>query len=208
MSTTKSVCSDQQTSRFQVVLKREIISETMLKSSLALFFFSALLSVLCFSVCHTVVKRKAPDGQLYVFAKLDKCVSVKSEEPCPVSWPLSDLYSKLYKQQNCAVKSVVDLYRTVRIPEQCTEAMRKTYCSQVTPRCSSKGVDFGDALNTCRNLDNFCSAQFVSKLQKRGSCDKLFTGEVAFTQCVAITTPVKGVCPQPRFKVRKIFFYS
>ena len=179
----------------------------MSKTSLALFLFS-LLSVLCVSLSHTVVKRKAPDGQLYVFAKLDKCVSVESEETCPASWPLNDFYSKLYKPRNSAVKTVVDQYRTDGIPEPCIEVMRKTYCSQVTPQCSSKGVDFGDALNTCRNIDNSCPAQFVSKLQKGGFCDKLLTGEVAFTQCVALITPVKGVCPQPRFNVRKIFFYS
>ena len=179
----------------------------MLKSSLSLFLFS-LLSVLCFSLGHTVVKRKAPDDQLYVFAELDKCVSVVSEEPCPVSWPLNDFYAKRYKQQNSAVKSLVDVYRTIGIPEQCTEAMRKIVCSQATPRCSLKGVDFGDALNECRNLDNSCSAEFVRQVQKQRFCDKLFTGEVAINHCVAVTTPVRGVCPQPRFKVRKRFFCS
>ena len=206
MSTARSFCSDKQTDRSQVVLKREIIScETMLKSSL--FFFS-LLSVLCVSLGHTVVKRKAPDGQLYVFAELDKCVSVVSEETCPVSRLLNDYYAKVYKQQNSAVKAVVDLYRTIGIPEQCTQAMRKIICSQGTPRCTSKGVDFGDALTECRNLDDSCPARFVRQVQKKRFCDELFTGEVAINQCVAVTTPVRGVCPQPRFKVRKRSFCS
>ena len=62
--------------------------------SVILYLLSYLMMKTNSTVCHTIVKRKAPEGQLYVFSKIKGCVTVKSEEPCPLTWQLNPFLAK------------------------------------------------------------------------------------------------------------------
>ena len=67
---------------------------------------------ICLSTCD-IVKKKAPDGQLYVFSDRKGCVSVQSQTPCTVAWQLSNQRAKTYEQTNNVVASQTKLYRNL-----------------------------------------------------------------------------------------------
>ena len=167
-----------------------------------LFSLSTFL-LICLSTCD-IVKRKAPDGQLYVFSDRKGCVSVKSQMPCTVSGQLNTYLAKTYNQSNNAVASQIQLYKRLGLDNNCVQALQKSLCSQVAPKCSTidDTSDYGDTKALCNDVYSSCPKNIVDALKKNGFCQSMKTGKQPNSPaCVAPSTPVTGVCPQPQFKV-------
>ena len=167
-----------------------------------LFSLSTFL-LICLSTCD-IVKRKAPDGQLYVFSDRKGCVSVQSQTPCPVSWQLNTFLAKNYKQNNEIVAVEIKKFRNIGLDDDCVQALQKSLCPQVAPRCSTVDdtSDYGDKTTLCNDVYSSCPPSIVVGLKKNGFCQSLKTGKQQNSPaCVAPSTPVIGVCPQPQFKV-------
>ena len=174
-----------------------------ISKSRTLSLLSTLLFLVCLSTCN-VVKRKAPDGQLYVFSNRKGCVSVQSQEPCTVSWQLNNYRATIYKQVNEIVASEMKIYRSLGLDVDCLEALRNTLCSQSTPRCSTADdtSDYGDKTTLCNDVYSSCPQNVVDSLKKNNFCQSLKTGKNPNSAaCVAPSTSITGVCPQPQFKV-------
>ena len=160
---------------------------------------------ICLSTCD-IVKRKAPDGQLYVFSDRKGCVSVQSQTPCTVAWQLSKQRAKIYERTNNVVALQTKLYRNLgyRLDNDCVQALQKSLCSQVVPKCSTidDTSDYGDTKTLCDDVYFSCPQSIVDGLKKNDYCQSLKTGKQPNSPaCVAPSTPVTGVCPQPQFKV-------
>ena len=167
-----------------------------------LFSLSTFL-LICLSTCD-IVKRKAPDGQLYVFSDRKGCVSVESQTPCTVSWQLNTYLAKTYNQSNNAVTSQTQLYKRLGLDNACVQALQKSLCSQVAPKCSTidDTSDYGDTKALCDDVYSSCRKNVVDALKKNGLCQLVITGKQPNSPaCVAPSTRVTGVCPQPQFKV-------
>ena len=167
-----------------------------------LFSLSTFL-LICLSTCD-IVKRKAPDGQLYVFSDRKGCVSVQSQTPCTVSWQLNNYFAKTYKQTNEIAATQTKLFRNLGVDSDCVQALQKILCSQVTPKCSTVDdtSDYGDTKTLCNDVYSSCPKNVVDALKKNGLCQLVITGKQPNSPaCVAPSTRVTGVCPQPQFKV-------
>ena len=167
----------------------------------SLFSLSTFL-LICLSTCD-IVKRKAPDGQLYVFSDRKGCVSVQSQMPCTVSGQLNTYLAKTYSQSNNVVASQIQLYKRLGLDNNCVQALQKSLCSQVAPKCSTidDTSDYGDTKALCNDVYSSCPKNIVDAL-KNGFCQSMKTGKQPNSPaCVAPSTPVTGVCPQPQFKV-------
>jgi hypothetical protein len=166
-------------------------------------FLLSMLLVICLSTCHSIVKRKAPDGQLYVFSDREGCESVQSQAPCTVSWQLNSYLAKGYNQRNKIVASTIQIYKDAGYDSSCRQALQKTLCSQGIPKCSTvDGTrDYGDVQKLCDEVYRFCPQVVVDILKKARFCQGLKTGKHSNGPCVAPSTPVTGACPQPKFKV-------
>ena len=173
-----------------------------ISKGLTLFLLSTFL-LICLSTCY-IVKRKAPDGQLYVFSNRKGCVSVQSQMPCTVSWQLNAHLAKTYDQSNKVVASQIQLYRNFGLDNNCIQALQKSLCSQATPKCSTVDdtSEYGDTTTLCNDVYSSCPQSIVDGLKKNNFCQSLKTGKTPNNPaCVAPLTPVAGVCPQPQFKV-------
>ena len=168
----------------------------------SLFLLSTFL-LICLSTCD-IVKRKAPDGQLYVFSDRKGCVSVQSQMPCTVSWQLNTYLAKTYNQSNNAVALQIKLYRELGLDNNCIQALQKSLCSQVAPNCSTVNdtSDYGDTKTLCDDVYSSCPQGTVDGLKDEDFCQSLKTGKQPNSPaCIAPLKPVTGVCPQPQFKV-------
>ena len=167
-----------------------------------LFSLSTFL-LICLSTCD-IVKRKAPDGQLYVFSGRKGCVSVQSQTPCTVSWQLNNYLAKIYKQANEIVATEIKIFRELKSDTNCLQALQKSLCSQVAPKCSTADdtSDYGDGKTLCDDVYSSCPRSIVDGLKKKRFCQSLKMGKQPNSPaCVAPSTPVTGICPQPQFKV-------
>ena len=173
------------------------ISKDRTLVSLSTFFL-----LLCSSTCD-IVKRKAPDGQLYVFSDRKGCVSVQSQTPCTVSWQLNTLIAKSYNLSNNVVALQIQSYKNLGLDNDCVQALQKSLCSQVVPKCSTVDdtSDYGDTKTMCDDVYSSCPKYIVDAF-KNGFCQSAKTGKQPNSPaCVAPSTRVTGVCPQPEFKV-------
>ena len=176
----------------------------IIQSKRRTLFLLLKLMLICLSTC-AVVKRKAPDGKLYLFSDRKSCVSVQSKEPCTLSWQLNPYVAKTYKQTNEIIASSIQLYKHFGIVDKCVQAVKRSACSQVIPKCS--GVDgtnnYGDTSKLCKEVSTFCPQRLVRILKKNNFCQgKIWkTGKQPMASCVAPSTIIDGVCPQPEFKV-------
>ena len=176
---------------------------TYISKGRTLSLLSTLLFLVCLSTCN-VVKRKAPDGQMYVFSNRKGCVSVQSQEPCTVSWQLNNYQAKIYKQVNGVVVFLMKLYRSQGLDVDCLEALQNTLCSQYAPRCSTADdtSDYGDKTTLCNDVYSSCPQNVEDRLKESNFCQSLKTGKNPNSAaCVAPSTSITGVCPQPQFKV-------
>lgn len=166
-------------------------------------FFLLNLMLICLSTCD-VVKRKAPDGKLYVFSDRKGCVSVQSEEPCTLSWQLNPYVAKTYKQANEIIASTIQLYKHFGIADKCVQAVKKSVCSQVIPKCSgiNGASDYGDTSKLCKEVFTSCPQRLV-RILKNNICQgrSWKTGKQPLASCVSPSAVIDGVCPQPEFKV-------
>ena len=176
---------------------------TYISKGRTLSLLSTLLLLVCLSRCD-IVKRKAPDGQLYVFSERKGCVSVQSQEPCTVSWQLNNYLATIYKQSSDIVASQMKLYKSLGLEDDCLEALQNTLCSQYAPRCSPADdtSDYGDKTTLCNDVYSSCPQNIADSLKKNNFCQSLKTGKNPNrAACVAPSTSITGVCPQPQFKV-------
>ena len=168
-----------------------------------ILFLLSMFLLICLSTCD-IVKRKAPDGQLYVFSDRKGCLSVQSQMPCTVSWQLNIYLAKTYNQSCNAVASQIQLYKRLGLDNNCVQALQKSLCSQVVPNCSTINdtSDYGDTKILCDDVYSSCPKNIVDGLKKNGFCQSMKTGKQTNSPaCVAPSTRVPGVCPQPEFKV-------
>ena len=166
-------------------------------------FLLSMLLVICLSTCH-VVKRKAPDGQLYVFSDRQTCEFVQqSQAPCTVSWKLSSYLAKVYKRRNEIIASDIQLYNDAGYDSGCIQALQNMFCSQAVPKCSAVdgASDYGNAQGLCYEVYRVCPQKVVDSFKSNSICQKIKTGKHPISSCVAPSTPVTGACPQPEFKV-------
>ena len=142
-----------------------------------LFSLSTFL-LICLSICD-IVKRKAPDGQLYVFSDRKGCVSVQSQTPCTVSWHLNNYLAKTYNQSNNAVASLTLSYKSLGSDNACVQALQKILCSHVTSKCSTIAdtSDYGDTKTLCNDVYSYCPKNVVDALKKNGLCQLVITGK-------------------------------
>ncbi|XP_046857542.1 uncharacterized protein LOC124450935 [Xenia sp. Carnegie-2017] len=170
---------------------KEIISFLLLQSLL-----------INFSLCN-IIKRKAPEGKLYVFSKREGCVSVQSERPCKLNWKLNPYIAKVYTQKNKIVSHALNYYAQLGISYLCRNAVKKALCSQWTPRCSESDYsrDYGDVTRLCNKAYSRCPSDLVNDLKNRKFCKILKKGRHSNDQCVANTAPISGACPQPKYKM-------
>ena len=167
-----------------------------------IMFLLSMVLVICLSTCH-IVKRKAPDGQLYVFSDRQTCESVQSQAPCTVSWKLNSYLAKGYEQRNELVASGIQLYKDAGYDSICIQALQKTLCSQAIPKCSAvDGTrDYGDVQKLCDHVYRVCPQVVVDSLKKVRFCQSLNTGKQPNGPCVVPSRPIAGACPHPKFKV-------
>ncbi|XP_046857532.1 uncharacterized protein LOC124450925 [Xenia sp. Carnegie-2017] len=170
---------------------KEIISFLLLQSLL-----------INFSLCN-IIKRKAPEGKLYVFSKREGCVFVQSESPCTLNWKLNPYIAKVYTQKNKIVSHALNYYAQLGISYLCRNAVKKALCSQWTPRCSESDYsrDYGDVTRLCNKVYSRCPSDLVNDLKNRKFCKILKKGRHSNDQCVANTAPISGACPQPKYKM-------
>ena len=170
----------------------------MSEISVVLCLLLHLMMMTDLTVCHTIVKRKAPEGQFYVFSKIKGCVSVKSEEPCPITWQLNPFLAKGYGPKSEIIRRTIKLYQDRGINDRCIQSVQRSLCSQLTPRCSADGGrDYGDVITICQGIQSSCPRNVQM------NCRSLKTGKHSSWQCVSPPTSISGVCPRPEFKVRK-----
>ncbi|XP_028394913.1 uncharacterized protein LOC114519059 [Dendronephthya gigantea] len=163
--------------------------------AVVLCFLLYLLIITNLTVCHTVVKRKAPEGQLYVFSEVKGCVSVESEEPCPLTWQLNPFLAKVYRQQSEVMNTTIKFLQNSAVNDRCIQLYKNTSCSQLTPRCSADGIrNYEDKMTTCQSLHNSCP-------KIRVNCHRLKTGKYPSLRCLSPPTSIKGVCSPPKFKM-------
>ncbi|XP_046857538.1 uncharacterized protein LOC124450933 [Xenia sp. Carnegie-2017] len=174
---------------------KEIISFLLLQSLL-----------INFSLCY-IVKRKAPEGKLYVFLKREGCVSVQSGSPCTLNWKLNPYIAKVYTQKNKVVSHALNLYTQLGVSSLCRDAVKEALCSQVTPRCSESDYsrDYGDVTRLCNNVYSRCPSDLVNDLKNQKFCKNFKKGRHSNGQCVANTAPISGACPQPKYKMTSWF---
>ncbi|XP_046857005.1 uncharacterized protein LOC124450392 [Xenia sp. Carnegie-2017] len=170
------------------------------KEIILLFLLQTLL--IDVSLCN-IVKRKAPDGKLYVFSKREGCVSVQSASPCTLNWTLNTYIAKVYQQRNDIVSQALNFYRQTGYLFPCINALKEALCSQVTPRCSESDYsrNYGDVNRLCNKVYSRCPSTLVDSLMKNNFCPKLIKGKRSNSRCVANNAYVRGVCPQPMFKM-------
>ena len=183
---------------------------TMLVVLKSLLFLLSVSLIISLSTCH-VKKREAPDGKLYVYISDRKgCESVQSQNPCAVSWKLHKIFAKVYKLLNKNVESENQrINGSNSLSNNCLRVIQNALCSQIAPKCSIEedSHDYGDTSILCDDVYRSCSVEFVNRLKNEGFCKKLKTGKHPNSPaCVAPTTPVTGVCPQPKFKVSTNIF--
>ncbi|XP_046846171.1 uncharacterized protein LOC124439920 [Xenia sp. Carnegie-2017] len=180
----------------------------MAHSFKVIILFFLLLSLLIDVFLCNIVKRKAPDGKLYVFSKREGCVSIQSASPCRLNWKLNPYIAKFYPQENAIISNRVNLYAQLGISLKCTNAVKEALCSQVTPKCSEKDYsrDYGDVTRLCNNIYSRCPSTVVNSLKKNNFCRNLKKGRRSNGQCVANTAAVGGACPQPTYKMTPEFF--
>ncbi|XP_046857535.1 uncharacterized protein LOC124450928 [Xenia sp. Carnegie-2017] len=165
--------------------------------------FLLLQSLLINSYLCNIVKRKAPEGKLYVFSKREGCVFVQSESPCTLNWKLNPYIAKLYTQKNKVVSHALNLYTQLGISSLCRDAVKEALCSQWTPRCSEINYsrDYGDVTRLCNNVYSRCPSDLVNEFKNQKFCKILKKGRHSNDQCVANTAPISGACPQPKYKM-------
>lgn len=170
-------------------------------SHIAFFLLLFLIQLHYGSARHSAVKRKAPDGQLYLFSRRQGCVSVSSLEPCTLSGPLNPYFAKFYKPKNQVIKMAFKLYNDL-YGEECSSAIENALCTQVTPRCFEDGSqDFGNAKATCEETYDSCPSTISNALKQQRFCVKMKTGKLPKRECVTLSRPIGGACPQPKYKV-------
>lgn len=175
---------------------------TYISKDETLFFFLKLL-LICLVTCR-VAKGKAPDGKLYVYLDRKGCVSVQSQEPCPVFWQLNTFRAKVYKQTNMIVAATINAYNVFGLNDDCLQALKNSLCSQVGPKCSTVDdtSDFANTTALCEDVYGFCPGMLVDLLKEMDFCQTFITGKQPnVAACVAPSEPITGVCPQPKFKV-------
>ena len=75
-----------------------------------IILFFLLESLLINIYLCNIVKRKAPEGKLYVYWKREGCVSLQSASPCTLNWKLNAYITKDYPQSNKHVSYTLKLY--------------------------------------------------------------------------------------------------
>ena len=169
----------------------------------------ALLALLpclfnCLTARHSsiIVKRKAPQGKLYVFSQREGCVSVQSNATCPVTWKLDPYSAKLYENQNEVVSKTVKIYEERGASVDCQENIRTVSCSQYIARCLANGSrDYGNVREKCEKLYTTCPTLVVVSFKRNRFCEIVKTGLHSSTNCAAMSRRIKGICPQPKYKV-------
>lgn len=181
----------------------------MRHSYLAIILILLLESLLIDDSMCSMVKRRAPDGKLYVFSKREGCVSVQGASPCTLNWKLNTYIANVYEQENEIVSDALKLYAQLGYSSTCRNAVKEVLCSQVTPKCSESDYsrDYGNVTKLCNNLYSYCPSSFVNSLKTNNCCTNLKKGRHSYGECVANTAYVTGACPQPMFKVRMKNFF-
>ena len=159
-------------------------------------------AILCLSLLRFSVH-----AGIYVYSSREGCVSVNSAESCPVTWNVStDAFLRYKFRSFAALKSsdsIIALLNVSNPSELCKESIKKTFCSQVAPRCLDDGrrLDYGDVNSTCQKIYDSCPKIFADSLYKQNFCGDFITGQHSRFKCVEPSKPIKGGCPQPKFKV-------
>ena len=120
-----------------------------------LLFLSATLALLTAHVsAHSLVKRKVTGDKLYVLFNRSSCVTVQSDDVCPVSWNLPPEYALNYKTEVEGIRLVEQLLDTLYVSGRCKSVISKTLCTQIAPKClSDGGKDYGvDARTQCQEI--------------------------------------------------------
>ena len=125
----------------------------------------------CLTARHSsiIVKRKAPQGKLYVFSQREGCVSIQSNATCPVTWKLDPYSAKLYEKQNEVVSKTVILkiYEELGASADCQENFRTVWCSQYIARCLANGSrDYGNVREKCEKLYTTCPTLVVVSFKR------------------------------------------
>ena len=156
------------------------------------------------SVCQPVRswKEKHPMANCtyFLIGKVVCQYEVKSLAQYHGSWTITWQKST----SNDIVASLMKIYRSLGLEDDCLEALQNTFCSQYAPRCSPADdtSDYGDKTTLCNDVYSSCPQNIVDRLKKNNFCQSLKTGKNPNTAaCVAPSTSVTGVCPQPQFKV-------
>lgn len=170
----------------------------------SIFWLLSLLSFPVLSVTRRISKRKASDGKFYVLADREGCVSVKSLEPCPlpVNTTLSRYSAKRYQHETKIVDSLIKLFESTEgITKECQNDLKTALCSEYTPKCSDNGTqDYGDFRSECKKFYLSCPESVTNDYKKEKFCETLLTGNIDHN-CVTPPRSVKGICPQPKYKM-------
>ena len=171
----------------------------------ALFTLPLLSSLLIAQVsAHSLVKRKAAGGKLYVVSDRTSCFAVKSESTCPVSWKLPPENALKYESNVKGFPAAFSPFDSYRPSGKCRKVIKETLCSQIAPRClPDGGKDYGDSRTKCEQLyTSTCPSSLASALKQQRYCEQNPTGGHKKSPCVSPDGPIGGVCSQPKYKVR------
>ena len=160
----------------------------------------------CAILCLSLLRFSVHAG-IYLYSSREGCVSVNSAEPCPVTWKVSTDASVRYRfrsiEEQARSNSIFETLNASNPSELCKESIKKTFCSRVAPRCLDDGrrLDYGDVNSTCQKIYDSCPKNYADILKKQNYCANFTTGEHPRLKCVSPSKPIKGGCPQPKYKV-------
>ena len=174
-----------------------------------LLFHSATLVLLTAHVsAHSLVKRKVTGDKLYVLFNRSSCVTVQSDDACPVSWNLPPEYALFYKTEVESIRFVKQVFDKLNVSGKCISLISKTLCTQIAPKClSNGGKDYGvDARTQCQEIyyTSTCPSNLANAYERQRFCEKNLTGKHEKAACVAPDEHIDGICPQPEYKVRNL----
>ena len=172
-------------------------------------FLSATLALLTAQVsAHFLVKRKVAGDKLYVLFNRSTCVTVQSDDACPVSWNLPPEYALNYKTEVETLRVLEKVLDEHHVSGRCINVFSRTFCTQIAPKClSDGGKDFGvDARTQCQEIydTSTCPSNIANAYKNQRYCEKIPTGKYEKAACVAPDEYIDGICPQPKYKVRNL----
>ena len=132
------------------------------------------------------------------------CVTVQSDDICPVSWNLPPEYALNYKTEVETIRLDQQILDKLYVSRRCKSVISKTLCTQLTPKClSDGGKDYGvDARTQCQEIydTSTCPSNLANAYKRQRFCEKNPTGKHEKAACVAPDKHIDGICPQPEYK--------